>query len=139
MMVGTTRRLSVYAYRQPCDMRKSFEALSALVLQSMGKDLLSGEVFLFVGKSRKRAKALYFDGTGLCLFTKRLERGRFAALWERAEAGAALQMTHSELTLFLEGSQLVGRTALAPAAATLQPVFAQARAAGGSGDLQPSG
>jgi hypothetical protein len=50
---GTTRKLTVYAYGQPCDMRKSFDTLSALVKEGMGGEVLSGEVFLFVGRGRK--------------------------------------------------------------------------------------
>jgi transposase len=110
-------------------MRKSFDTLSALVVGAMGRDLLGGDVFLFVGRGRKRAKALFFDGTGLCLYAKRLERGRFAALWKRAPEGQPVQLALSELSLFFEGSELVGRAALAPAPAAAVPVFALARAA----------
>ncbi|MCP3170258.1 IS66 family insertion sequence element accessory protein TnpB [Myxococcus qinghaiensis] len=123
-MIGSTRRLSVYAYGQPCDMRKSFDTLAALVTGHMRRDLLSGDVFLFVGRSRRRAKALFFDGTGLCLFAKRLERGRFAALWKREAQDVAVQLAHSELALFFEGSELVGR---APASVGPLPLFALAR------------
>ena len=45
----------------------------------MKRDIATGDLFVFVSKSRKRAKVLYFDGTGLCLFCKRLETGKFAA------------------------------------------------------------
>lgn len=129
-MIGTTRRLSVYAYGQPCDMRKSFDTLSSLVVGAMKRDLLSGDVFLFVARDRKRAKALFFDGTGLCLYAKRLERGHFAPLWKRAAEGQPVQLALSELALFFEGSELVGRGALAPGEARPLPVFALARAAG---------
>jgi len=95
-------------------MRKSFDTLSALVTDSLKKDVLSGELFLFVGKDRKRAKVLFWDGTGLCLYSKRLEKGRFVAPWKRETKGA-LVMTMSELTLFLEGSEFVGRLPLSPA------------------------
>lgn len=130
-MMGSTRRLAVYAYGQPCDMRKSFDTLSALVREGMGRQLLSGDVFLFVGANRKRAKALFFDGTGLCLYAKRLERGHFAAVWKRAQGGEPVVLTLPELTLFFEGSELLGHKPLSPAAAEAVPVFAQARAAAG--------
>lgn len=130
-MLGTTRKLTVYAYGQPCDMRKSFDTLSALVKEGMGGEVLSGDVFLFVGKDRKRAKALFFDGTGLCLYAKRLEKGQFAAVWKRERSGASVRLTLPELTLFLEGSQLVEQKAVSPAAAEPLPVFARARAAAG--------
>ncbi|MDE3070406.1 MAG: IS66 family insertion sequence element accessory protein TnpB [Acidobacteriota bacterium] len=100
----------------PTDMRKAFDALSAIVAGAMGKELLSGDVFLFVSRNRKRAKALLWDGTGLCLYAKRLEKGHFTALWpmEDGSRGGPLRMTMSELTLFLEGSELAGRVALSP-------------------------
>jgi transposase len=110
-MIGSTRRVAVYAFAAPVDMRKAFDALSALVTNEMKRELLGGEMFLFVSKNRRRSKVLYFDGTGLCLFSKRLEKGRFAALWERKR----LVLTTTELALFLEGSDFVGRVALSPA------------------------
>jgi transposase len=106
-VLGLSRRMRVFAYRAPTDMRKSFNTLSALVLE-LGQDVLAGDAFVFVGKGRRRAKVLWFDGTGLCLLAKRLEKGRFAAVWERDE------LTSSELVLFLEGSDAVGRMPLSP-------------------------
>lgn len=113
-MISGSQRLRVYAHRQPVDLRKSFDTLSAVVERSLQREVTSGELFLFVSRDRKRAKVLYWDGTGLCLFAKRLERGRFAALWKRAGEGP-LRLTTSELALFLEGSELLGRMALSPA------------------------
>ena len=112
-MIGSTRKVSVLVFATPVDMRKQFDSLAALVTENLKQDVLSGEVFLFVGKDRKRAKALYWDGTGLCVFAKRLEKGRFAAPWLRDEKGP-LVMTMSELALFIEGSELVGRVPLSP-------------------------
>jgi transposase len=96
-------------------MRKMFDSLCALVTEQLARNPLSGDVFLFLSRDRIRAKVLHFDGTGLCLYVKRLERGRFAALWR--EAGAdPVTLTVSELDLFLDGSALVGRVALTPPA-----------------------
>jgi transposase len=106
--------LRVVAYCQPVDMRKGYEGLSRLVRKEMGQDVLSGMLFLFTNKRRNRAKVLYFDGTGLCVLAKRLERGRFAPLWKRS-AGGTLSLTRAELELFLQGSELVGKMALSPA------------------------
>jgi transposase len=111
------RRVTVYAYGLPTDMRKGFDGLSALVTQRLQRDLLNGDVFLFVSRNRVRAKVLHFDGTGLCVYAKRLERGRFAALWREASADP-ITLTVSELDLFLDGSTLVGRVALTPPALT---------------------
>jgi transposase len=111
------RRVTVYAYGKPTDMRKGFDGLSALVTQHLGRDPLSGDVFLFVSHNRVRAKVLHFDGTGLCIYAKRLERGRFAAVW-RDDARDPITLTVSELDLFLDGSTLIGRVALTPPAIT---------------------
>jgi transposase len=122
MMLGSTRLVKVYAYDAPCDMRKSFDTLSAIVVNSMKRELLSGEMFLFVGgRDRKRAKVLYWDGTGLCLLSKRLEQGRFMAPWSNNTNGS-ICMTVSELALFLEGSRLEGRLPLSPEAFAPRPL-----------------
>jgi transposase len=109
------RRITVYAYARPTDMRKGFEGLSALVTQGLQHNPLSGDVYLFVSRDRVRAKVLHWDGTGLCVFAKRLERGRFAAIWSD-DHDAPVTLTVSERQLFLEGSALVGRVALSPPA-----------------------
>lgn len=101
------------AYGAPVDMRKGFEGLWSLVTQQLGRDVLGGELFVFVGRDRRRAKVLYFDGTGLCLLHKRLETGRFACLWKNPSC-AALPLSASELALFLEGCSLVGTRPLSP-------------------------
>lgn len=113
-MIGALGRVKVYAYCQPADMRKGFEGLSAMVREHMGKDPLSGALFLFTNRRRNRAKVLHFDGTGLCLLSKRLEQGRFVALWKIA-ARPTIPLTRAELELFLQGSHLVARFQLAPA------------------------
>jgi transposase len=94
-------------------MRKSFDTLGALVTLELGRDPLSGDLFLFVNSRCTRAKVLFWDGSGLCVFHKRLERGRFAAPWKRSTEGA-ITMSRSELELFIEGSQLVFIGALSP-------------------------
>jgi len=112
-VIGVPRGVSVFAYADPVDMRKSFNTLAALVTEGLKHDVLTGDLYLFVGRDRKRAKVLYFDGTGICLFSKRLEKGHFAAVWKRSK-GKALEMTLSELGLFIEGSDALGRVELSP-------------------------
>lgn len=114
-MIGSTRQVTVYAYSQPADLRRGFDGLSALVRETMGRDELSGDLYVFVSRDRRRAKVLLWDGTGLCVYAKRLERGRFACLWGQKGA-AQVRLTVSELQLFLEGSTLVGRVPLSPPA-----------------------
>lgn len=94
-------------------MRKSFNTLSALVAEQMKREVLTGDLFLFVSQDRKRAKVLYFDGTGLCLLSKRLEKGKFVALWKKKSA-SGFEMSLAELSLFIEGSDSVGRLPLSP-------------------------
>ena len=120
-MIGRGRKHRVFAYGGPVDLRKGFDGLSALVAQELGCDPLSGDLFLFVSRNRQRAKVLVWDGTGLCVYAKRLEQGRFASLWERRREGR-IELVPSELDLFLEGSRLVGKVELAP------PSFCRERA-----------
>lgn len=112
-MIGSTQKVRVYAYRAPTDMRKSFNTLGALVAEGLGRDVMSGDLFLFISRQRTRAKLIFWDGTGMCLFSKRLEKGRFAAPWARSGEGP-LELTTSELALLLEGSDLVARMPLSP-------------------------
>lgn len=110
-MLGLSRRVRVFAHPVPADMRKSFWTLGALVSAS-GHDIVAGDVFLFVGRGRRRAKVLWFDGTGMVLLAKIIERGRFAAIWERSDGSSPAQLTTSELMVFLEGNEAVGRSSI---------------------------
>lgn len=120
-MISTSRAVRVWVHREAVDMRKSFDTLAAVVHTSMGRDVLDGGIFVFVGKRRRTAKVLYWDGTGICLLAKRMAKGRFAAPWERS-GSRSLSWTTSELALFLEGSDLVMRRALSPEPWTRQGV-----------------
>lgn len=112
-MLSLSGSVRVIAYAAPADMRKGFDTLSALVREHLGRDPLSGDLYLFVSRNRIRAKVLAWDGTGACLFTKRIEEGRFASLWQRSGEGE-LELSRSELALFLEGCKEVGRRRLSP-------------------------
>lgn len=112
-MIGSTRSVRVFALTAPVDMRKGFDGLHALVVSRLAKDPLSGDLYLFTSRDRRRAKVLLWDGTGLCVFSKRLERSRFACLW-RDGPGGSLTLTTSELGLYLEGCSLVGRVPMSP-------------------------
>ena len=112
-MIGTGSARRVFAYARPVDMRKGFDGLYTLAREGLRQDPLSGDMFLFVSRDRIRAKVLVWDGTGLCLYAKRLEKGRFARLWAR-QAGDVVELSPSELQLFLEGCEIVGRMRLSP-------------------------
>lgn len=124
-MMGAQGRVPVFAYRRPADLRKGFEGLSALVREALVQDPLSGALYLFTNRRRTTAKVLHFDGTGLGLYIKRLARGRFASLWD--DSAASLSLTRSELDLFLQGSHLVGKMALAPAPLSEKELEVRAR------------
>ena len=112
-MIGWTRAVRVFAYATRVDMRKSYEGLHAIVRNTLGQEVTRGDLFLFVNRRRNRAKVLFFDGTGLCILMKRLERGQFAAPWEGTQ-GPTLALAPSELGLFLDGSRVVGKIPLIP-------------------------
>ena len=112
-MIARVTRQRVFAYGAPVDMRKGFDGLYSLIKESLEHDPLSGDLYLFVSRNRIRAKVLLWDGTGLCVYAKRLEKGRFAALWACSEGGY-VTLSPSELQLFLEGSQWVGKMPLSP-------------------------
>jgi transposase len=97
-------------------MRKGYDGLEAIVRNELAHDITSGNLYLFTNARRRRAKVLLFDGTGLAIYMKRLDKGQFAKLW--AAGTGVLSMTTSELTLFLEGSEFVGRRPLSPDALT---------------------
>jgi transposase len=82
------------------DMRRGFTGLSAQVQTVLEQEPLSGHVFIFRGRRGDLVKLLWFDGDGLCLFAKRLERGRF--IWPKAESGT-ISLTRAQLSMLLEG------------------------------------
>jgi transposase len=91
------------------DMRKGFEGLYGLVRDRLQCDPLSGHVFLFANAQRNRLKLLFWDGSGLWVCAKRLEKGRFR--WPQAAAGQTkVALSHEELALLLGGIDLAAAT-----------------------------
>jgi transposase len=86
------------------DLRRSFDGLHGLVQSQLAEDPQSGHLFLFCNKTRTRLKVLCFDGTGLWVCAKRLERGTFT--WPAAEAGSKVRLNAAELALLLGGLEL---------------------------------
>lgn len=116
-------RSPVFAFPAPVDLRNGFNGLYALVARHLGRDPLDGALYLFTNRSRTSAKVLHFDGTGLCIYHKRLARGRFASLWQRAD-GRAVTLTRAELALFLEGCRLLDHQPLSPPEIARIPIAA---------------
>lgn len=98
-------------------MGKSYDGLRAAAISVMDRDPLAGDMFLFVARDRKQAKVLYWDGSGLVVIAKRLQKGRFNAPWD-GHREKPWCLSASELGLFLEGSPLAGPYQLLPPAAT---------------------
>ena len=82
------------------DMRKGFDGLAMLVQETLKRDPYDGQLFVFRGKRGDLIKLLWHDGQGMCLFAKRLERGRF--IWP-ATVGEAVTITAAQLGYLLEG------------------------------------
>lgn len=85
---------------QPVDFRKGMDGLAALVKERLGADPFSGTLFVFRARRADRVKLILWDGTGLCLFAKRLERGRFR--WPRIEDGT-MRLTAAQFGALIEG------------------------------------
>jgi transposase len=105
-MFGLGPATKIFLGLDAVDMRKGFEGLYGLVRDQLGEDPLSGRLFLFTNRSRTRLKALVWDGSGLWVCAKRLERGRFQ--WpEAAEDGAhSVTMRPEQLAMLISGLDL---------------------------------
>ena len=95
------KKSKVYIYQKPIDMRFGFERLSFFIREEMNKNIDFGDNFIFLGKNRKRLKAMWFDGSGLMLLTKRMEnKNGFMNVLDLAGQETIKQ---SELDLLLHG------------------------------------
>ncbi len=100
-MFGLGPATKIYLGVEAVDMRKGFEGLYGAVRDQLGHDPLSGHVFLFTNKTRTRLKALVWDGSGLWVCAKRLEKGRFR--WPAAEGKYSVTMRSEELAMLVNG------------------------------------
>jgi transposase len=99
-MLSLPTHTRIYLAVAPVDMRKSFDGLCAIVMDTLKLNPLEGQLFLFRGKSGNRVKALFWDRNGLVIFYKRLEKGHFK--WPKNNA-SSIEMTTVELSLLLDG------------------------------------
>ena len=97
---GEAAPLTIYLALRPVDMRKGFDGLTAQVAQVLQEDPFGGQLFLFRSRRGDRLKAVWWDGTGLCLFAKRVERGSF--VWPSVKEGA-ITLTRAQLAMLIEG------------------------------------
>jgi transposase len=88
------------------DLRWGFHRLAGVVTERLGREARSGALFVFFGKRRDAIKVLFFDGTGICLFYKRLDAGTFRLPEAAREGDAAIQIEERALDDLLDGIDL---------------------------------
>ncbi len=99
-MIALPAGVQVWLAAGETDLRKGFDGLTALIQLQLAEDPFSGQLFVFRGRRGDRIKILWWDGDGLCLFAKRLERGKF--VWPQATSGT-VSLTAAQLSMLLEG------------------------------------
>jgi len=104
-MIGLGSATRVYLAAGATDMRKGFDGLYGMARDRLGIDPLSGHLFVFCNGRRNRLKVLYWDGSGLWLCSKRLEKGRFSWPAQGDDQGR-VRMSSEELTLLVGGIEL---------------------------------
>lgn len=105
-MLSFPGSLKVFVALEPCDMRKSFNGLYAIAEQQLREDPKSGALFVFCNKRRNRLKLLYWDGTGLWVLAKRLEKGTFSWPKSTKDAPKKLKLAPEALALLMDGIDL---------------------------------
>jgi transposase len=103
-MIAFPNSWKVYLGLEPVDMRKHFDGLWAEVEHHLGEDPRQGGLFVFTNAAQNRIKMLYWDGTGVWVFAKRLEKGRFS--WPTDRTGKKLSLTTEALTMLIGGIDL---------------------------------
>ena len=99
-MISISSDTRIWLVAGATDMRRGFDGLAALVQTQLAEDPFSGQIFVFRGRRGDRIKVLWSDRDGLCLFAKRLERGRF--IWPQSSSGT-VHLTPAQLSMLLEG------------------------------------
>ena len=99
-MIGLPTGTRIWLAAGLTDMRRGFDGLAALAQNALAQEPFSGHVFVFRGRRGDIIKLLWWDGQGMCLFAKRLEKGRF--IWPQAESGS-VSLTPAQLSMLLEG------------------------------------
>ena len=97
--------VEVFVGLDPIDLRWGFDRLAGLVAERVGRDARSGALFVFFGKRRSAIKVLFFDGTGLCVFYKRLDKGTFR-LPDAADGQTTVAIDEGALEDLLDGIAL---------------------------------
>jgi len=107
-MLSLPPSVRIFVCREPADMRRAFDGLSAMVRDMIAADPMSGHLFCFFNKRRDRCKVLWWNRSGWWLLYTRLEKGRFSLASIEQHSDAAPEVTSSELSLILDGIDLRG-------------------------------
>lgn len=105
-MIHLPASVRVYLCLTPCDMRRSFDGLHALVREYLELDAFGGHLFVFASRRRDRIKILYWDRDGFALWSKRLEEGTYAVPFGDSGEERRREITSRELTALLSGIDL---------------------------------
>ena len=105
-MLSISPAVRIFVHALPTDMRKSFDGLYAIVTQAFAKDVLEGDYFVFLNRSRDRCKILYWDRDGLVVWAKRLERGSFQLPGVTDAASLTVEVDSTTLAMILGGVDL---------------------------------
>lgn len=103
-MIAMNRRTKIFISKDPADMRASYDSLFSKVKNILEEDAMSGHLFVFINSRRTSCKCLYYDGTGLVIVSKRLERSLFCKI--NPYHPGKIILTQAEFNLFFEGSDL---------------------------------
>ncbi len=98
--------VEIFVGLDPIDLRWSFDRLAGLVAERMGHSARGGALFVFFGKRREALKVLFYDGTGLCQFYKRLDRGTFRLPEALSEEQRTVTLQEHELDALLDGIEV---------------------------------
>lgn len=105
-MLSISPAVRIFVHALPTDMRKSFDGLYAIVKHAFAKDVLEGDYFVFLNRSRDRCKILYWDRDGLVVWAKRLERGSFQLPGVADAASLSVEVDSTTLAMILGGVDL---------------------------------
>jgi transposase len=95
--------VEIYIALEPIDMRFSFDRLSGIAKEQVGYEARSGALFVFFGRRRDALKVLFFDGTGMCIFYKRLDRGTFQVPKATSSSARHIEVDDVALEALLDG------------------------------------
>ena len=107
-MLSLPPTVRIYFALDPVDLRKGFDGLSNVTRTLLDEDPMSGHLFVFINRRGNRAKILFWDRTGWCIYYKRIEQGTFRPPQRRGLADAKVEIEAAELMLILEGIELAG-------------------------------